>query len=431
MPSGRHDVTPVLSTVLLRTQSDERLVALARAGHERAFDAIFDRYRSELGRALGRYLPAGRVDDALQQTFLSAWSALGRGAEVRDLRSWLHRSARNAALAALSLKGFDQQELEAALNVVPGPEQDLERRDVIRRTLRGIAELPERQRAALLAVAVEGRSHADVAFELGISDTAARQLVRRARVALRTGLTAITPAPLLTAALGGGHGELIAGAALTGGGAGIVATGLKVSAVVAVISAAAPPIIHHSRPHHPRALSSVKHAAAPAAAPGVAPAHRETAHLRAPAPAPRSTPAVNTGRRASTRPRTSQPGVRAHHIATRLRVEKPAPAIQFAAQQPPARPTFTPPVGPPHRSVSAFPTHAPQQRATWWVHKDPASASSAPPATTPAPAATLAPSAPPPDAGRFSWRRTPGAAGSRSCRRPTSVAAPARRSRCA
>jgi hypothetical protein len=37
---------PSPSTVLVRTQSDERLVDLARAGHERAFDAIVERYRS-------------------------------------------------------------------------------------------------------------------------------------------------------------------------------------------------------------------------------------------------------------------------------------------------------------------------------------------------------------------------------------------------
>ena len=38
------------SSVLLRTQSDERLVVLARAGHERAFEAIVERYRGALLR---------------------------------------------------------------------------------------------------------------------------------------------------------------------------------------------------------------------------------------------------------------------------------------------------------------------------------------------------------------------------------------------
>jgi hypothetical protein len=42
------DISPWLSDVFLRSQSDERLVALARAGHERAFVAIVERYRREL-----------------------------------------------------------------------------------------------------------------------------------------------------------------------------------------------------------------------------------------------------------------------------------------------------------------------------------------------------------------------------------------------
>src|SRR3954447_18679038 len=82
------------SSVLLRTQSDERLVVLARAGHERAFEAIVARYRGGLLRVARRYLPDARAEDALQQAFLAAWSALQRGDDVRDLRAWLHRIAR-------------------------------------------------------------------------------------------------------------------------------------------------------------------------------------------------------------------------------------------------------------------------------------------------------------------------------------------------
>ena len=45
---------PSPSTVLLRTQSDERLVELARGGHERAFEAMVERYRGPLLRAARR-----------------------------------------------------------------------------------------------------------------------------------------------------------------------------------------------------------------------------------------------------------------------------------------------------------------------------------------------------------------------------------------
>jgi len=39
----RYVLTPIISTTILRTQSDDRLVALARDGHARAFEALVER----------------------------------------------------------------------------------------------------------------------------------------------------------------------------------------------------------------------------------------------------------------------------------------------------------------------------------------------------------------------------------------------------
>src|SRR3954466_11593206 len=87
------------SAVLLRTQSDERLVALARAVHERAFEAIVRRYRAPLLAACRRMSPDGRGEDGLLQALLSAWAALRRGDDVCDRPAWLFRIVRNAAIS--------------------------------------------------------------------------------------------------------------------------------------------------------------------------------------------------------------------------------------------------------------------------------------------------------------------------------------------
>ena len=149
---------PSPSSVLLRTQSDERLVVLARAGHERAFEAIVERYRGGLLRVARRYLPEARAEDAVQQAFLAAWSALQRGDDVRDLGAWLHRIARNSALNQLRATGYDCAELEESVRAADAPPDALERRATMRQTLIGLAALPERQREALLRIAVEGCS---------------------------------------------------------------------------------------------------------------------------------------------------------------------------------------------------------------------------------------------------------------------------------
>src|SRR4051794_17746393 len=232
---------PSPSSVLLRTQSDERLVVLARAGHERAFEAIVERYRGALLRASRRYLPEARAEDALQQAFLSAWSALQRGDEVRDLRAWLYRIVHNTALNQLRVSGYDYAELEESLRASDAPQEEMERRAVVRQTLTGLAALPDRQREALLRIAVEGRSQEEVAHELGVSEGAVRQLVHRARLTLRAAATAVVPMPLAEwAAAAGARGANAVGAPMAEriagllGGAGASAFVVRAGAVAVI-----------------------------------------------------------------------------------------------------------------------------------------------------------------------------------------------------
>ena len=214
---------PSPSLTLLRTQSDERLVALVRDGHERAFEAIVERYRRALLRGARRVLPEGRAEDALQQALMSAWTALQRGDEVRDLRPWLFRIVHNCALNALRVSGYEYDELHDSLRIADAPGDELERRAVMRQTLASVAALPDRQREALLRTAVSGDPQDEVARSLGLSDNALRQLLHRARVTVRSAATAITPLPFLTWFSGSSRGslaeriaELAAGAAPAG-----------------------------------------------------------------------------------------------------------------------------------------------------------------------------------------------------------------------
>ncbi len=125
------------------------------------------------------------------------------------------------------------------------PHAALEQNEEIRSALSVIASLPERQRAALLAVAVDGRAHADVAADLGVSDAGVRQLVRRARVQLRAGVTALTPLPLALW-LADGHRNTspdvthrIAEMLGDGGGNALASTAFKAGAVVISVTAVA------------------------------------------------------------------------------------------------------------------------------------------------------------------------------------------------
>jgi RNA polymerase sigma factor (sigma-70 family) len=170
---------------MLRRQTDERLVDLARAGNERAFEAIVDRYTPALQRYCSRLLPSARAEDVVQQSFLNAYAGLNRDDRRIALRPWLYRVAHNAALNALRENGWAHQPLEAVPASPETTHDTVERRASLRTVLHAVQMLPERQRDAMILREIEGRTYAQIATELDATGGAVRQLLNRARNTLR------------------------------------------------------------------------------------------------------------------------------------------------------------------------------------------------------------------------------------------------------
>ena len=222
---------------ILRAQSDERLVELARAGSRSAFEAIVLRYRRPLLAYSARFLGPARADDAVQQTFVKAYAALGRSEAVTSLRAWLYRIVHNVSLNMLRDRALTHEPLDERINGVERPDQALERRQDLAEALAAVKALPERQRDAIVLRAVEGHSYEQIAAALGVSKGAVRQLLARARNTMRAGAVAITPIGLLArvaAPVGDAPLMVTAGA---GGGGGAVATKLCAAAVAAAVAA--------------------------------------------------------------------------------------------------------------------------------------------------------------------------------------------------
>ncbi len=244
-------MSPYVPTALIRAQSDERLARLAALGSERAFESIVERYRRPLLLYARRMVGESRAEDVVQASFVAAWTDLRRGTEIREVRAWLYRVVHNRSLNVLKRSdNSDVPLIDAVRASGPGVAAEVEDRDAIRETLREIADLPERQRVALLAVAVDGRRHRDVGIELGLSEGAVKMLVNRARGTLRAAAGAFVPFPLLVRLAGlsgGGAGSTAGGVSLLG------ASALKAGAVLATAGAlatAGPPALHaiHARP---------------------------------------------------------------------------------------------------------------------------------------------------------------------------------------
>lgn len=205
---------------LLRSQSDERLVDLVRAGNVAAFEAIVARYRRPLLRYCARFLSDERAEDVVQQTFISAYDSLRGSEREMQLRAWLYRIAHNTALNALRDAGRAHEQLSERIDGVERPDQAFEKTQRLREVVASVGELPERQRDALVLRELEGRSYEEIADSLGVSDGAVRQLLHRARTTVRAGATAITPLGLLPRVAGSGEGMAARVAELCGSAAG-------------------------------------------------------------------------------------------------------------------------------------------------------------------------------------------------------------------
>lgn len=264
-------MSPNLSLRPLQTQSDAKLVALAREGHERAFEALVRRYRRQLLVYANRLLGAeGRGEDVLQHALLQAWIALRADADVKDARAWLYRIVHNSAVSTVRRPRHDTVELNEALDASAsddGPESGI----VVGEVLQSLASLPDLQRRALVLTAVGGDTHREAAATLGLTDGAVRGLVYRARSAMRDAATALLPVgPLHLATAAGSRRSPVGSKAadlvgVTGGAgsAGLAAVVLKGGAVVMTAGALAtagqqfaiPKLLGNPRPVHSAATA--------------------------------------------------------------------------------------------------------------------------------------------------------------------------------
>lgn len=240
-PRSRHRV----ARLLLATQPDTRLAALAGEGSDAAFEEIVRRHRSVLVAFAGRVASPSSADDVVQEAMLRAHAALRRGDRPQMPRAWLFQIVRRMALNERRTWKM-QSELDETIDGVEQPPAALERRDSVQRLLGALDDLPSQQRRAIVQRELEGRGHEEIAASLGVSAGAVRQLIFRARGNLRTGFGALVPVQLLRlAASSGGAEQLTAGAAGAGlgFGAGKMALGavLSAGAIVAGSGAVSPP----------------------------------------------------------------------------------------------------------------------------------------------------------------------------------------------
>jgi len=165
-----------------RERSDAELLAAHVAGDRYAFGELFHRHQRQLHR-LARLTTHNREDaeDALQDAMLSAHRGAGAFRHDAAVGSWLHRIVVNACLDRLRrTKAHPTSPLEDVYPVADRTAQ-VETAIVVQRAL---MRLPVEQRAAVVAVDMQGYSVADTAALLGVAEGTVKSRCSRARVRL-------------------------------------------------------------------------------------------------------------------------------------------------------------------------------------------------------------------------------------------------------
>lgn len=220
-------------------------MALTREGHPAAFDEIVRRYRGPLVSYAATIVPAHRAEEAVQDALASTYLALTESSAEIHLRAWLFTIVRNRALNSRRDEPLDAH-LDESYDGVPQPPQLAAQREELARLVAALQALPTAQREAIVKRELEGLSHGEIAAALGVTPGAVRQLIFRARAALRNCAGVLVPMPLLralveaqgaeTAGLAAGGGGATAGAALAASSGGGIAAKGGIGLVIGILA---------------------------------------------------------------------------------------------------------------------------------------------------------------------------------------------------
>jgi RNA polymerase sigma-70 factor (ECF subfamily) len=175
--------------------SDDELVAAAQAGNSCAMEELLRRHRPIVYRSVRRFADTPEeADDLAQETMMRAFLNISRFRREARFSSWLVAIAINAGLSLKRKTGStrwfyldeSRDTEEGEMNFVlpdhrPNPEQVYMRRELRTLLRREVSKQHPKYRSILRACDLNDRPIDEAAQELGISRTAAKSRLHRAR----------------------------------------------------------------------------------------------------------------------------------------------------------------------------------------------------------------------------------------------------------
>ena len=171
------------------------LVVAAKAGDQRAFEALVRRYRRRIyALALHIVGHASEADDIAQEVFLKAYRALPSFEGRSQFFTWVYRMTVNRSLNARrdrarrgedGLEGDPRVELAVAVDARDNPGLAAELRQTYARLLRALDALPADMRTTVILVSLQGLSHGEAGVVQKVSEGTIAWRMHEARRRLR------------------------------------------------------------------------------------------------------------------------------------------------------------------------------------------------------------------------------------------------------
>lgn len=178
---------------------DVSLMFRVKAGDHAAFAELVERHQNAVVGTVAKML--GRPDDAedvAQQVFLRLWKSAPRYKPTAKFTTFLFTITRNLVFNETRRKkrrkehSLDEQEDEwnqsLAAPSSESPDQSAQHEELRRAVDKAIADLPEKQRMAVILRRYEHMAYEDIAATLDLSVSAVKSQLFRARTTLREAL---------------------------------------------------------------------------------------------------------------------------------------------------------------------------------------------------------------------------------------------------
>lgn len=157
-----------------------------RDGDEEAFVTLYRQYRDRIYNFARRLLgDAALAEEATQDAFLKLYAARARYEPRSRFSTFMFRIARNHCLNLRARHENRRVDRNRTLDHYPGdtatPDRETERRELRAALSAALVQLPENQASAVVLAQYEGLSYREIAGVLGVSESATKSLIHRAR----------------------------------------------------------------------------------------------------------------------------------------------------------------------------------------------------------------------------------------------------------